>query len=80
MNTSKDTAMNTSAPIITPSPVGPWLAQTGLNEADVAVVRAHWISAERLVDTMFALAARLNLGPARIEGGLASAPSHVRRV
>jgi len=79
-NVLKGHSMNTVAPTITPSPVGPWLAQTGLNEADVALVRAHWIGAERLVDAMFALAAGLHLGPARIEGGLSSAPAHVRNV
>ena len=62
------------------SPSGHWLTHSGLNEGDVALVRAHWQSAERLVDGVFAIATALHLGPTRLDGGLAGVPAHVRSV
>lgn len=64
----------------TPSPVGPWLEQIGLNGREVALVRAHWLGAERLVDALFALAGALRLVPRRLETGIASGHAHVRHV
>jgi hypothetical protein len=69
-----------STPSTDLSPAGPWLEHSGLNEGDVAQARTHWQNAERLVDTLFALAEGMHLGPERIDSGLGSAPAHVRRV
>ena len=62
------------------SPIGHWLEHSGLNEGDIVQARAHWQSAERLVDGLFAIVAALHLGPTRLEGGLTGVPAHVRSV
>jgi hypothetical protein len=69
-----------SSSITGASPIGHWLDHSGLNEGDVALARAHWHSAERLVAGAFAIAAALHLGPSRLDGGLAGLPAHVRSV
>lgn len=57
-----------------------WLDVSGLNAGDVAQARAHMHSAERIVDTLFALAEGLHLGPARIERAPGSSAAHIRSV
>lgn len=62
------------------SPDESWLDDSGLNAGDVAQARAHMHSAERIVETLFALAEGLHLGPARIERAPGSSVAHIRSV
>ena len=57
-----------------------WLDDSGLNSGDVAQARTHMHSAERIVDTLFALAEGLHLGPARIESARGRSAAHIRSV
>ena len=69
-----------SSSITGASPIGQWLDHSGLNAGDIAQARAHWQSAERLVNGAFAIFAALRLGPTRLDGGLARMPAHARSV
>jgi hypothetical protein len=57
-----------------------WLETSGLNAGDVAQARTHMHNAERIVDTLFALAEGLHLGPARIDHAPGSSAAHIRSI
>lgn len=71
---------HTIAPVSPLVSVGAWLAKSGLNEADAALAKVHWRSAERLSGLLFGLIGLVSraYGPDRLEQRVAPASLRIR--